>query len=634
MLRGKSKGYLLLLLGELLCVMLLLPGCFQQSRLVYSFYGQNVAEEIVEEDGYREFCGDRMNLLPGIYEIRVQTRLADGERMSVEMLYDEACYKALLGNSVSVLPESDKETFSVWVLDKVSAAYVQCTFYDADPKSLVSLEVYRTGKGSRVCLFLALVVFVILDVLVEYRRLVLEGKIFKRQQVVFWTLLAGVLLAYFPYLTDYFSIGKDTLSYLTWIVGLRDALGQGSSLLIKLQNYWHYGRDNAVSMLNGGLFLFFPAGLLLLGFPLMTSYKIFILVLLGATAIITYHSFYKCVKDEYAALFGSMLYLLIPYHIFNMYNMGAVGECLARAFLPLVVCGMYLLYTGDMKSASYKKYKWYLVWGISAVLLSHLVFLEVTVVSVLAFCVIFWRRTFRRETFLQLLEAAGIVLLVNMWFWLPMLYRMDLGVYHLQNIVSMYDSSLARAGAGVFMLLVVYLLWRGRGRAQTWDRTCKILAIFSILTIVMSSRYFPWDAMMNIPGIGFIFSSLQFPGGWMMPATLFAALFATFLFAAVQEAGDLLMKSALGVAAVLVVCSAVYHVNSIAFESEAVFLYEPRSVGSASMEFGELLLKKSGTPLVFYAAVAVSGVSLALILGNFVYYKWKEVRNGRKNRAE
>ena len=637
MLKWISKRYLSLLIIELLCLILILPGCFQKDKLVDSFYGEDAQGMTLPADGYQEFCGDRLNLLPGVYDIRVQTRLAPGETMSVEMKCDDAYYKALRGNSVSVFSGNDNLAFSVWVLDKVPSAYVQCLFYNVGPESLVCVEVYHTGKGSRVLFCLALVFFVILDALIEYRRRILEGLVSKKQQVVFWVLLAGVLLAYFPYLTDYFSIGADTLFHLTRIVGLRETLEQGASFPIRIQSYWNYGHGYAVSLFYGDLFLFLPAALLVIGFPLMASYKLFILVLLTATAIIAYHSFRKCVEDEYAALFGSMFYLLIPYHVFNVYNRGAVGECLAMTFLPLVICGMYLLYTKDVRSAAYKKYKWYLVWGISAVLQSHMISTEMTVVFMLVFCVVFWRKTFRRETFLQLAEAAVIALLINLWFWMPLLYMMNADVYHLQSITSepgqsrglffaailqllpnkgwgqtgMHYCEPVQLGAGTLMLLVVYLLWRGRSRTQGRGRVCKILAIFSILTIVMSTRYLPWDAMMKIPGIGSVISSLQFPSRWMVLSTLFAAMFTAFFFVEVKDSGSFLVKAALGVATILAVCSSVYHVNSIAFESGAVSLYEPNNMGTISVGNGEYLLEEVGVfglDLYYHDPVADAGL--------------------------
>ena len=560
-----SKRYLPLILIEILCLILLLPGCFQKNRPVDSFYGEDIMEMAIPVEDHLEFCGDRLELTPGVYSIRVQSRLADGETMSVEMKCEDSYYKTLRGNSVTVFSHNDDLTFSVWVLDKVHSAYVQCQFYNGGPESLVSLEVYRTNKGNRILFFLALVFFAALDVMLEFRRRILEGLVPKKQQVVFWVLVAGVLLAYFPYMTDYMLLGEDTMLHVNRIAGLKEILEHG----------------HAVSMFYGDLFLFFPAVLHFIGFSLMTSYKLFVLALLTATAIIAYRAFYKCVKDEYAALFGSMFYLLIPYHIFNVYSRGAIGECLAMTFLPVVACGMYLLYTEDVKSTSYKKYKWYLIGGISAVLQSHLVSTEMTAVFMLVFCMIFWKKTFRRETFWQLAETAIIVLLVNIWFWLPLLHMNNADVYPVRRtVVETYNTHL-QIGVGAFMLLAIYVLWRGQERAQEENRICKILAIFSILTIVMSARYLPWDAMTKISNI------------CMVLATLFVALFAAFFFAEVKKAGGLLLKTALGVAAALMICAAVYHVNRIAFESEPVFLYESDNMDKISVGDGKYLSEGS-----------------------------------------
>lgn len=637
MFNKKNNRYLLLLVTELLCLILLLPGCFREAELVDAFNGENIADMMTPVSDHLEFFGEKSVLSPGVYEIRVQTRLAAGQTIFVEMKCDDSYFKALRGNGVSVFSGNDEMTFSVWAVDKLPSAYIQCNFYGTGSESLVSLEVYRTNRGNRVLLFLALTIFGVIDALIVFRRRILEGQVTRKQQIVLWTLSAGVLIAYFPYLTDYFSAGADTMFHWTRITGLKETLEQGASLPVRVQSFWNYGHGYAVSIFYGDLFLLIPAGLLLMGFPMLTAYKIFILVLLAATAVISYHSFYRCVKEEYAALFGSMIYLLIPYHILNIYNRGALGECLAMTFLPLVCCGMYLLYTEDVQSVSYKKYKWYIVWGMSAILESHLISTEMTVVFMLVFCVIFWKKTLRRETFLQLLEAAIIALLINMWFWLPMLYMMNADIYHLQSITAeagqnrglyfasflqllpnkggyqegMWNCEPVQIGAGALMLLVIYILWRWRNRLQIKDRFSKIMAIFSILTLVMSTRYLPWDMVMNIPVIGYVVSSLQFPSRWMVLSTLFVALFAAFFFSEMREKGGFLIKAAVGMAAVITVASAVYYVNSIAYETGAVYLYEPKNMGTISVGNGEYLLEEVGDfalDLYYHDPVADAGL--------------------------
>lgn len=641
MLKTKRKTYILFA-AEILCLLLLLPGCFKKSQLIHDFYGEDLRDMMTENEDYLEFCGEKITLLPGVYDIKIRTHLTTGQYLYTEMKADNAYYKSLLGNGVMVFAGNDDFEMSVYVRDKVSSAYVLCDFHGAGPESLLSLEVYRTNKGNRILLFLVLIIFTVLNFMLAFRRRILDGRIGKKQQVVFWALTAGVLLAYFPYLTDYFIIGADTLFQMTRMVGLADALAHGASLPIRIQSYWCFDHGYAVSLFYGDLFLFIPAALLLLGFPLMTAYKLFVFVLLAATAWIAYHSIFKCIRDEYAALFGALAYLLVPYHIFNVYNRGAIGECLAMAFLPLIFCGMYQLYTADITAADYKKYKWYLIWGLSAILQSHVISTVMTVIFMAVFCIGLWKKTFRRKTFMQLLQAAVISLLINMWFWLPLLYMMHADVYRLQTITAqpvqaygtdiaaifqllpnkggrqtgMWNSEPLQIGAGMLMLLVIYLLRILHRRRNAQNKTGKyaagkVFALCTVVTMIMSTKYLPWDAIIRLPIAGYIVSSMQFPFRWMVAANLFAALFAACFYLEIKADGGPLLKGALGVAIMIMAGSAVYHVNSIAIESNAIFLYEPKNMGTVNMVYGEYLLEECGNAagdMYYHAPVAENGL--------------------------
>ncbi|MCH5343527.1 MAG: hypothetical protein J1E64_05755 [Acetatifactor sp.] len=634
MLRNKSRRYHILLIVELICVLLLLPGCFRKDQLMDSILGEDIAALTTWVENYQEFSGDKISLTPGVYRIQVQTTLQQDQSIYVEMKYDNSYFHAFHGNGVSIFPGDHYMEFNVYVLDRVPAAYVQCDFYNVGTEALVKLDVYRTNRGNWVLLFLTLAIFSVLDFLIEFRRRILAGKISKEQQVVFWTLAAGVLLAYFPFLTDYFWMGADTTFHLTRIAGLTDTLRQGGSLPVRVQSGWLYDHGYAVALFYGDLFLFIPVFLLQIGFSFMTSYKLFILFILVATVVIAYHSFYRCMKDRYAALLGSMVYLLMPYHLFNVYNRGAVGESLAMIFLPLVCCGIYLLYTESVTSASYKKNKWYIVWGISGVIQSHVLSTEMTVVFMALVCAVFWKKTLRKETFLQLLEASGIVLVVNMWFWLPLVYMMNADVYYLQSItrtqiqdkgiflaailqmlpnkgsthLGLQDREPIQVGAGALMLLLVYVFWNVR--TKKGNSLCNILVGFSFLAIFMSTRYLPWDAVGNLPGIGPIASSLQFPWRWLVMAAVLISLFAGFFFLRVKECGGNRVKAALGVFMVIFVSLAVYHVNSIAYGAGAIYLYTAENMGTINVGNAEYV--PDGVPIYqmyYHDPVAEDGLT-------------------------
>lgn len=635
MLKKKCNGRTVLLAVEIFILLILLPGCFRKEELVEEFWGEDICDQTIAEDGYEKFCSEMITLEPGVYQIRVWSAVADGQKMYVQMRGDNEPYKSLRNNGVTFFDGSEYDDFEVYVLNTINTAYVQCDFYNADTDSLLRLELWRTSMGRRMFLFGLTVFFGVLDFFVYFRKGIIDGRITKKQQVVFWTMTAGVLLAYFPYLTDYFSIGADSIFHWGRVAYLADELRLGRAFPVRVESTWLYGHGYASPVFYGDLFLYIPACIRLLGFSVMSSYKIFVLLVLILTAVIAYYAFKKCVKDEYAALFGSMVYLLIPYHLFNIYSRGAVGEYLAMTFLPLVCCGMYLLYTEDVTAKEYKTYKWYIIGGMSAILQSHLITTEMTAALMLLFCAALWKKTFRKQTFFQLFSAAGIVLLINAWFWVPMLYMLNKDTYHLQEVISekgqsrgllfaalfqllpnkgsaqngMFQCEPVQIGAGAVMLFLIYIVWRLYKPGKTKDKGCSLFAAAGALLVIMSTRYFPWDRAAEIPVIGYLVNSLQFPTRWMSPATLFAALFAAFFFRQIRDKGGKLSKVALGIAAAVTIMSAVYHVNSIVYEFGPVWLYNEENMGTVGVVNGEYLLEgNTDRDYYFHKPVAEDGL--------------------------
>lgn len=629
----KSNRIVILFIAEFLLILILLPGCFKQEELIFTLYGEECETLFTQTENHGEVYSDRIVLTPGVYQMKIRTNLTDQQSIYVEMQCEESHFKALRCNGITIFSGNDYLEAEVYALDRVSEAYVYCAFYNTAPHALLEVDVYRTCMGNRMFLFILLIFFAVLDAMILFRRRILEGRVTKKQQIVFWTLAAGVLLAYFPYLTDYFSIGADSLYHWGRIANLKNALLQGSTFPVRMQGTWLCDHGYATSFFYGDLFLYLPALLQLLGFSIMTVYKMFVFVILTATAVIAYASFQRCVRDEYAALAGSMIYLLNPYHIYNIYCRGALGECLAMIFLPLVCCGICLLYTEDVTGRKYRRYKWYVIWGVSGVLQSHLITTEMTVIFMFFFCVMFWKKTFRRQTLVQLLEAALIALLINAWFWLPMLYMMGNDVYYLEKLkqaemqsrglqlagyfqwlpnkgnaqTGMYYCEPVQVGAGAMILLLVYAIWKLRSGKK--DRICSMLALFSILSLIMCSEYLPWNAMMKLPGIGYVVASLQFPSRWMVLATVFTSMFSAFFCSRVREEKGTLIRMAAWITVFITAVSAVYHVNSIAFEMGPVWLYNAENMGSVSVGNGEyLLLETELSELSYHKPVAEDGL--------------------------
>lgn len=611
--KKKPDNHKILVLAEFFFLAILFTGCFGEGNLVCSFWGEKAFELTAQTETDAEYESDRMELTPGVYCLKAQVRLASEQSVSMDVRAEQTSYKALRNNAVTVLAGNDEAQFLVYVLDRIPKAYVHCTFTGAGIDSLIRVDLYKTKLGNRMLLFLATAVFFMLDFMLAFRRRVMEKKISGRQQIVFWTLTAGVLISFFPNLTDYITFGDDTIFYLKRIAFLKDALQWESAFPIRTQGTWLYGHGYAASLFCGGLFLYIPACLMLLGFSAMNAFKMFLLTVLTATAVIAYLCFKKCVKDEYAALFGSMLYLLVPYRLFSIYNRWAVREYLAMTFFPMVCCGMYLLYTEDETSGEYRKYKWFIILGMSAVLQSDLISTEMTAVLIAMVCVVFWKKTFRKQTFCQLAESVIIVLLLNVWFW-ELLYMMKAGTYNPEAIMQreswnygtlignyfqifsnnwsghngMQNVEPIHIGAGAFILLVFYSLWRLKHRREK-SGICGTLAVFSILLIVMSTQYIPWNTVIDLPWIGHIAAFLQFPYRWIAPAAVVTGMFAAFLFKLIKERGGKLSKTVLAAVAVISVGTAIFYVNDHAANHAPVFLYNAESLGTTGVIGEEFL---------------------------------------------
>lgn len=573
----RKRGNIIIFI-ECICLLLMVPGCFKSRQLVFEGSGQDLQIVAQQEDG-EHFLSSPMQLSPGVYQLEVRTCVGEAQSMVLNVESAVANRKALQVNSVVVFPGQKEVSFEVYVKHTVPDAMVSCMYQNAGAETLTSVSLYRTSLGNRMLLFIAFWLFVLIDLLVWFCHAIRKGMVSKENQVVVWALTGAVLISFFPYLTDYYNLGADSAFHMLRIEGLKDSLLHADSLPIRVQSYWLYDHGYAVSTFYGDLFLLIPTMLRILGFPLMTAYKIFVLVMNVSTALIAYVSFRSCTKHRYSALFGSLMYMLAPYRIYNIYNRGAVGEYMAMVFLPLVLCGMYHFYMDDPKSISYKKNKYWIILGLTGILQSHLLSTEMIAFFILLVCLVYYRKTFRKETFLQLLQAAGMTLLINMWFWLPLVYQMGnkdywfhrltesnlhewgtwlVGVLQLYPNIGAHQTGMYNAEPiqmGITALIIVVMLcicflhrWMKRGKVQgetalkkcfcqksPYDKVILTLLCLVLLAWFMSTRYFPWDALSKVPGIRIFVTALQFPTRLMSPVSAFAAMLGAFFYLWFEE---------------------------------------------------------------------------------------------------
>ena len=96
------------------------------------------------------------------------------------------------------------------------------------------------------------------------------------------------------------------------------------------------------------------------------------------------------------------------------------GEYTALAFLPLIPAALGLLYGHKLPSAREKRVAGaQLVIAFGALLQTHMISLELATLATAIFCLYHFRRTFTRQILTVWAAAAGLTVLLNLWFLVP-----------------------------------------------------------------------------------------------------------------------------------------------------------------------------------------------------------------------
>jgi len=358
--------------------------------------------------------------------------------------------------------------------------------------------------------------------------------------------------------------GHDIFFHLMRIEGLSQGLASGQ-FPVKIQPDWYHGYGYATSIFYGDLFLYFPALLYLAGLPLEVAYKLFVILCNAATFYVAYYSIRGIFNKEIESIIAAIWYTLSLYRMIDVYIRHAVGEHTAMIFLPLVGYAMFCL----LKEIPQTSKGWHLLTiGMSGILQSHIISLEICVGILVVICLIYIKRVFRKETILGFFKAVGATIGINLWFLVPFVDYMKTGSFN-ANTVSEYKMSINIQQSGILLKQLFGIVYHASGINLTIDEGIEnemplgvgfsgviILVIAtglvihniyikkkshesklmimllsgSLLALWMSTYYFPWEKISSIhKAFRYAIVNIQFP--WRFLG--FASVFLAFLLAAV-----------------------------------------------------------------------------------------------------
>ena len=443
--------------------------------------------------------------------------------------------------------------------------------------TLTEQPIYRAAR---------LVGFVLLAALLDLALLLLfacgdENAPARRRRYAVPLVLAGIaLLASLPLFSNYLYFGHDLDYHLQRITAMAAELSYGQ-LPVRLTTDSLNGYGYANPLCYCELFLTLPALLYNAWLPLRTCYQVYIFAVTLATAAIAYYSFGTITASRKLGLLGAGLYTLSCYRMVCIYVRAAVGEYTAIAFLPLILAGLYNIYTTEKPRFA----QWApMAFGMAALVQCHLLSCELIALLLVVFCLLRLRETLRPARLLAWLKAALLALALSAWYFFPFLIStreinlmvngpligkiQGQGTYLVQ-LFSPFGCGYGGTADGTsndmtltlglplaagFMLVIYCLLRRERWRQQETLRRMQTAFGFAILTLVLSLRVFPWDGVQNWLGraAGKMAGMFQYPWRFLSLATVLLCLAVLLAVQLLQEKNVRLAK---GAAAALAACA-------------------------------------------------------------------------------
>ena len=247
-----------------------------------------------------------------------------------------------------------------------------------------------------------------------------------------------------------------------------------------------YGYPVADFLYPGFMYLATPLQILGLGF--VNSIKIILLISMVGGAIFTFAWLSK-LFDKTSALIGSIFFAYTPYHLFDLYKRGSVGELLSLMFV------VFILFMIEEKN------KFLITIGVFLFAISHnslfLLFLPLLFVYALIR---------KKLDAWDLIISFGLGILMSSFFWVPSIFELSYTNFSKIEIsdINQYFAGVELIGVSsitvfVSALFIIYL------RKFKESREVYLFIIISAVSIFLSLSFssFVWDFLPS--------SLIQFP---------------------------------------------------------------------------------------------------------------------------
>ena len=560
----------------------------------------------------------------GMYKVVIHYQ-SDVSTNSYTLTAKNADFREWLGNYDNELP-ADKEiyTANIWLSRKMVEFRAQFNYSGEGYFFISQVNIIENRNWVIGVDILLLIVFLCMDLAYFFRSSIKKNVANPEWKTKALILILITFFSSLPLFSYYMFYGHDLYFHLLRIEGIIAGIRSGQ-FPVRLQPNWLEGYGYGVSFFYGDTLLYFPAVLRMFGMGVQTAYKCFILFINILSVGIAYYSFKRISHDEKMGLLGCMLYTTSIYRMSCIYVRAAVGEYCALTFLPLILVAIYEILWQDEREKNLQN-SWLIgAIGLSGLILTHVLSMEITAITIIIICLINWKRTFRKNAILQFLKMGLGTLISTLWFLVPFIdmfrgkfYWFKININHIQeygtflgqlfNIFPYTEGDagshkvLDRVGVGNelcysigggliagALLFIIYYIYYGKSKSRHIIFGRMLFLIGTVLTI-MTTAYFPWNDLQNLDMfLEFFISNIQFPWRLLGLVTLFFTALAILTVAAFAKEGKLKGIFACSIILILAIISSGYYEESLIYKNNTIVIKNADDLDTKEVMGGEYL---------------------------------------------
>lgn len=314
-----------------------------------------------------------------------------------------------------------------------------------------------------------------------------------------------------PLMNKNINIYKDDgIQHVCRLIGTYQTIKSGEMLpmiMSNLCNNFGYSWNIFYSPLTAYAPLIFK----IFNFTFTNCLKIFMFAVTLLSGIAMYTFMMNVTKNKNVSLLSSILYVLAPYRITDMYIRIAVAELASFVFIPIIFDGLYSVLKEE-------KLSFKLIWGTVGLILTHTVITMYMAIICLLYLVFNIKKLKSIKVIRILVISLVCILLITSFYWVGLLQhhnatsyevfvpgRMEVGnklEYYKTEFYQLFhtnkDQTMIYAIGLVTVLGLVLTPIAWKNVEKDYKRTYVLFLIFGIILTIMTLTFFPFEKLPSI----------------------------------------------------------------------------------------------------------------------------------------